>query len=354
MSFRLAICHLLPMFFISSFVAANDIPIPQLGNGSNYAEYWEQQFYFDTQTLLTSQFLIVNLSLSKHHGLMVATLKHYDGDQIVIKNGRKKSGWNFKNNPQTLNIFQHYLARDSSGFSLQLDNTAAEVDMRFTSLLTSINITEPNNADDLPAVTLYAPMASGNGRWRAGPEIGGTGKNGEWLTLGNAVGYGLHVRQTQKLADNLRKWHRITGLEIAGAYQPVFHQFVKPDGKSKTVLFLLNSHGPPIKFDNVNTVYDAGRNLWRVSAANSEWTLTGQVRVLEVLEVFNIEDHMNGIEKLIAGSLKNVKRSRAIASYHLTLSNVKTNENSNQITGKALFESIDIGEAKKPKRRRHR
>ena len=107
-------------YAVPQVAAAGPLVAPSLSDERDYSEYWEQQFLFDNNTLATSQFLIANLPFSKHHGMMVATLKEPDKDVVVIKNGRKRSGWAFEATEPKMTIFQHQLSGSSPDFNLQL------------------------------------------------------------------------------------------------------------------------------------------------------------------------------------------------------------------------------------------
>ncbi|MEX0298087.1 MAG: hypothetical protein AB3N28_03395, partial [Kordiimonas sp.] len=229
----------------SSSTIAGTIEQPRLYDDSDYNEYWEQQFLFDNGTMVTSQFLIANFPFSKQHGLMVATLKKTGSDAVIVKNGRKRDGWNFDETEPRLSIFQHELSGNHPGYLVRLDNTAAEVDVLYTSKAEAIPLTLEGNPLGLPELSIYAPTARAEGRWRAGPEIGGAGEEGNWEELGTGGGYGLHVVQKNSLNSSIRRWQRFTALSGDGDYAPIIHAFETPKGKHQSTLVLLNKGGEP-------------------------------------------------------------------------------------------------------------
>lgn len=331
--------------------AFGPITAPTLSDDSDYSEYWEQQFLFDNKTTATSQFLIANLPFSRHHGMMVATLKAPGEDVVVIKNGRKRSGWNFEADAQKLAIFQHELSSNAPGFKLQLHNTAAELDVSLSSPKGAIPIVEKNNKLGLPEVTLYAPTSRAFGRWRDGPEIGGPGPDGEWHEIGQGFGYGLHVVQKKVPNTVMKRWRRFTGAQEGGTYEPIFHAFETPKGDMHYALILISPSGKPMQFDVGE--FNAGSNEkeWKVKAKSGTAVLAGTLKLSDLLETFNLKDQLNGIEKLAAGSMADVTRFRYAASYALVLSEDGVDTS---LSGNAFAEDIQMGEVKAKRRRSRR
>jgi len=320
---------------------------PQLLNDSDYSEYWEQQFLFDDQTLVTSQFLIANLPFSKHHGMMVATLKQPEKKAIVIKNGRKRGGWAYDPMVPSLNIFQHTLKGVGPDFSMSLHNTAAELDVTFTTAAQGIAITSAGNKFGLPQITQYAPTAVASGRWRPGPEIGGVGPDGTWHDLGHSAGYGLHVVQKTS-PKNLRQWRRLIGTNSNNGYLPILHVFDAPDGGRHVVMILVSQSGETIAFQD--TAFESGA-LWAVKSHSNNTAIEGKITLNGQLELFNLKDQLSAIEQLAAGSMADVRRQRYTASYSLKY----TKDNMDiLINGNAIAEDIILGEAKPERRRRRR
>ena len=342
---------LLCFLFCGPQVFSRDIEEPKLLNGSAYSEYWEQQFLFTDKTLVTSQFLITNLPFSKHHGIMVGTLKEPSKESITIKNGRKRNGWEYNNLPSaTLSIFQHKLIADEQGYLMQLNNTAAEVDILFTKDYANINLIPDHEARRLPKVTLYAPTAQAYGRWRAGPEIGGAGENGSWNDLGWGFGYGIHVVHTEQPNKQMKKWVRFSGLTENGEAAPILHIFETPNGKQTRSLILLQEAKQPIIFEEI-TFKPTTPKSWYVSGRYADGTIEGEITISEALETFNLKDQLNAIEKLAAGSMADVARTKYLASYTF---NLQTAEGAQHLTGKALMEDILFGEEQKKRPRRRR
>ncbi len=319
---------------------------PILSDERGYAEYWEQQFYFDTGALLTSQFLITNLPISKHHGLMVASLKLPDEPAVIIKNGRGRDGWSFSKNEPKLAIFQHELEGAHPGYMLRLHNTAAEVDVLFNAKHELIELVPKDNDLSLPQITLYAPIVRSFARWRAGPEIGGPGPGGEWRLLGHGKGYGLHVIQRVPLARVLRRWVRVTPIESEGAFAPIIHHFETPSGGSRTEIILVPRFGAPEKLRDIVVRLDGAGGLTFDGGAG-----TGAITITTELETFLIKDQLSGIERLVAGLLADISRYRRLAKYKM---NFDVENERYSISGTALLEEILIGKERKNRRRTRR
>lgn len=330
---------------------ADSIGEPQLYDDSDYNEYWEQQFLFDNGTMVTSQFLIANFPFSKQHGLMVATLKKPGEDTVIVKNGRKRDGWNFDAAEPRLSIFQHELSGSYPGYFVRLNNTAAEVDVLFTSNEEAIPLISADNALGLPEMSLYAPIVRAEGRWRPGPEIGGAGIEGEWEKIGPGSGYGLHVVQRRNLNHSIRRWQRFSATSRAGGYAPILHAFETPNGEKKSVLLLLNGGDKPIRFDDIELTQNTSGTAWDISTKVGDASLTGTLTMENSIEDFQLKDHLNHLEQLVAGSLADISRRRFSTSYDLTLS---IGGNRTNISGKALAEDIILGKEKKKKRRSRR
>jgi len=326
------------------------ITAPLLSDNRDYSEYWEQQFLFDNKTLATSQFLIANLPFSKHHGMQVATLKQPRKDAVVIKNGRKRSGWNFSASEPMLTIFQHKLSGGTPDFSLQLHNTAAELDVSFAAPAGALPVVAAGNKLGLPQITLYAPTARAEARWRGGPEIGGPGPDGPWHEIGAGFGYGLHVVQQKVPNTVLSRWWRFTGAPSKAAVNPVLHAFETPKGKRYYALYLLADDGTSIRFD-VNEFKAEDNREWQLKAKADGKTLAGSITLSDKLETFNLKDQLNALEALAAGSVADVTRLRYAAVYKFELV-----ENSTKTTleGTALAEDILMGEIKEKRRRKRR
>lgn len=326
---------------------------PKLDRSSDYNEYWEQQFLFENNELLTSQFLITNLPLSRHHGIMLGSLKTPDNPSVIIKNGRGRDGWKFQEDGSSLSIFTHRIADRFSRYEMRLANTAAEVDVDFRTQVRAIELITPSDDVNLPRINLYVPLASGEGRWRMGPELTGDDSYDVWRDLKNGRGYALHVRQNAKPNSGLRKWYRLTSVAQGGdsANLPILHHFVTPEGREKTVLLLIQDEGIILRFDDVSFRQQAENDHWLISAQNDDYRVEGDVRYQDHLEQFDVADHLTGIEKLVAGSLASIQRKRSLVSYSLT---VHHNGASSVSTGKALMEDISLGQEKESKRRRLR
>ena len=339
------------VFAVSQCAAAAPLEAPSLSNQSDYSEYWEQQFLFDNNTVATSQFLIANLPFSKHHGMMVATLKEPGKEAVIIKNGRKRSGWNFADEEPQLSIFQHQLSGSTPSFKLQLHNTAAELDVNFSAKDDAIALVAADNKLGLPTVTLYAPSATAQARWRDGPEIGGPGPDGAWREIGAGRGYGIHVVQTKAPNAMMKRWRRFTSINSNGSQEPLLHAFETPDGETHFALLLVSKAGAPSRFDVEDFSFSEDGKSWHVKGYSGDRKLSGEMELGGLLETFNLKDQLNGLEKLAAGSMADVNRLRYTATYEFTITE---GEQKTVLRGKALAEDIQMGKVKAKRRRTRR
>lgn len=340
----------------SSLAQDQGIQPPSLGQQASYSEYWEQQFLFDDGTFATSQFLITNLPISKHHGIQIGTLVGNStqayGGRVIIKNGRPRDGWGFEPTKQSLSIFSHVLAGQHPGYLMRLANTAAELDVLFSAGEDAIELVAPNGPFGLPQITLYAPLSQAFARWRPGPEIGGDAEAIDWIKIGHGHGIGVHVRQTHELHKSIRRWTRMTGTKSsAGVPVPVLHQFVTPRGEASTVLLLLSLSSPPQRFDNVTLIEKKTGTTWNLQASMEGQRIIGTVVIDKPLDHFILKDHLSGIEKLVAGASADIDRTQTIARYTLSL---ETATGTKQLTGDAIFEDVIVGEGRRKRNRRLR
>ena len=337
---------------LSAGAIADGITEPKLLAGQGYSEYWEQQFLFDNGTFATSQFLITNLPLSTHHGLMVATLKTPGEETIVLKNGRRKSGWQYaKGDEPQLSIFQHRLASADLGFLVRLDNTAAEMDLLYRADSPAISLISEKNNLGLPAVTLYAPTAQVFGRWRKGPELGGEGYDGEWSSLGFGRGYGIHVVQRQDINIKVRRWVRVSSVSDQNIYEPIIHFFETHKKEQYAVLVFVSDQGDHITFENIAFIAGSQDGQWFLTAHRETMSVSGTIEFQQKLEVFELSKELTVIEKMVAGSTADIVRSRSIAHFSLVLDEEGTKT---KLAGRALLEDIMFGKKKKKRRRTRR
>jgi hypothetical protein len=352
------ICTLLPVFGVADRSIARDQGIrqPTLSDQPGHSEYWEQQFLFEDDTFVTSQFVITNLPLSKQHGIQVGTLLSENSPaadgRVVIKNGRPRDGWHYDPAEQALTIFSHSLTGKHPGYLMRLQNTSAELDVLFSAREDAIELVAPGGPLGLPAVTLYAPLARAFARWRAGPEIGGAGQAGDWTRIGHGRGFGLHVRQTRELHETVSRWRRLTGTRAdSGVLTPVLHQFVTPAGEEHTVLLLLSPFAPAKRLEDVALESTVDGSGWHLRASGGGHTLKGVITPQRPLDHFVLKDQLSGVEQLVAGASADVDRTQTLARYDLNLQGEK---GPTRLTGTAIFEDIRTGQPVRKRNRRLR
>ena len=307
---------------------------PDLDDEKQYSEYWEQQYLFDSGALLTSQFLIANLPLSEHHGMMVATLKLPGRETIVVKNGRNKDGWSYNGATKGLGIFQHEVWPENDAYLMRLKNTAAEVDAAISIVPDTAVVMPEGNAYGLPNITLYAAPAIAFGRWRAGPEIGGEGDEGDWTPLGIGVGYGLHVRQSKAPNAVIKRWQKFIPTENSSATVPILNFFEFWDGRTVAVLLLHRQKNgwwrQVVECSTATEIADAS-----VACSNDETSIDGTFGKATQVEEFNLQDELNVFEKMAAGSLADISRMRAKVPYRLR---IEIDQDVLDLQGEALLE----------------
>lgn len=325
---------------------------PTLENEKQYSEYWEQQYLFDSGALLTSQFLIANLPISEHHGMVVATLKLPERETIVVKNGRNREGWSYNQASRGLGIFQHKIWPENDAYLMRLKNTAAEVDAAISIVPDTAVIMPEGNAYGLPNITLYAAPAIAFGRWRAGPEIGGEGSEGDWVRLGLGVGYGLHVRQSRAPNAVIKRWQKFIPIENSSATVPILNFFEFWDGRTVAVVLLHQEKSgwlrQVLECSTATEIADAS-----VTCSNDETSIEGSFGTAMQIEEFNLQDELNVLEKMAAGSLADISRTRAKVPYQLR---IKIDQDDLDLQGEALvedneFKAYDEGQRKKRRRR---
>ena len=344
--------YLMGLFWLQCVPLQADDFTPTLSKGSGYNEYWEQQFLFDGDILLTSQFLITNIPLSRNHGIMLASIKEPNAPSLLIKNGRSRSGWSHNAEIPLLAIFQHELKGPFPNYQLTLDNTAAQAIVDFKTLANPIELMASDNPDNLPAITLYIPAAVATGKWRKGPANRAGDSYGDWHQLTNGSGYALHARQTAESSTSLSRWIRLNGLvQRANERVPILHQFHKRDGSKHTILLILKNGEIEARFEGVELKDSSSSDTLVIRAMDSEWQIKGTIIKRKLLEEFNIEDHLNGVEKLVAGPTVKVERQRFVTSYNISIASEQGVE---LLSGDALMEDIILPQPKQSKRRRVR
>lgn len=343
-----------------TFAIDNNSPL--MLKDDNYTEYWEQYFYLNDGSLVTSQFLVANFPwpVGDDHGIMLGTLVTPEGKQYVIKNGRDLGKWGYDTNNLDIFIHTHTLKKTENGYSLHLENTMGVVDLTLQSHQGPFNHKKYSSEDGTIETSFYAPYLTGFGNWQLGQEAGfnpaGPVHNAESLT-----GFGVHVVMTDKVDKFIKNWARVISVNDEGP-KLFISAINRPDGSEDFILKLLDKNNIIDSFSNIKINYlnmtkEKDGNYPKaieISASGDKGTIAGTIQLTQKITYFNLNDHLNFFEKSFAKSNPSVSNFRYLADYNLVY---KTNEEEKSLIGKALTEYVDIMPPKKistPRRRNRR
>jgi len=326
---------------------------PTLSGKSKYNEYWEQYFIFEDGTLITSQFLVINFPFNKHRGIMLSNVVRPDGTTYIIKNGRKKGEWS--TNPDKLDFrfsrsVDHYLRGTAPNYEMRLKNTTGQADLKMTSVLEPIDLgTYPGRKKSNMSSTIYAPHFEATGTFKPGPEVV-PNDDAPMIDLGNAQGFGMHVRSDGQMDYLVDDWLRVFGLTDKNnpdAPQMILSSISRPKGQKDNMLRLRGKDGYLDSFtDIIVTVLEEkqdDRSTYptkiRISADSDKGKLIGEIDFTKKLEHFRIDDHLSSLERTLYKIFPSVLRYRYLADYNLLYT---TDQGTTKITGKALSEYANV------------
>lgn len=348
--------------FLLNYTLANSHEIsdvrPMMLEDKNYTEYWEQYFYLDDGSLVTSQFLVANFPwpVGKKHGIMLGSLITPDGELYVIKNGRKLGKWGFQEDSLDMFIHSHKLKGSAEDLNIRLENTMAIVDLKLKSLQNTLNHKSFSSKDGYIETSFYAPSLTGDGSWQLGKEAGFK-PLGPVHNIKHATGFGVHVLMTDKVDKLISNWTRVMGISKEGE-KPFLSSITRPDGSKDIILKLFNGSQIVDNFTDIKIEFqdmteenkiEYPKSI-KISAKGQKGTLNGTVNFTRKMDHFNLTEHLNFFEKTFARSSPSVTNFRYIGDYNLIY---KTPDGEKILTGKALSEYTDISAQKKaPKKRR--
>lgn len=333
---------------------------PALLDDDNYSEFWQQVFLFEDGTFVTSEFLILNLGFSTHHGIMLSTLVRPNGDRYIIKNGRTRSGWNYQSDPFSIQIYQHSLASSPEGLVLNLHNSTAQVNLNLTT------VAQPWDAVRYEAgrngwqeVTFYAPALLAEGYWTPGPASGLDETDQIPIELKGGYGYGVHSIQSAKLHEIMSSWLKVFAYGNENQARPFINSIVRQDGIEENTMTLYQGGLADQTFENIEMhIVDTQEiegtlvpYVIEVTASDGATSLSGTLQLSEILETFVLNDHLNMLERAAARSEPKLKRYRFRAEYDFV---IVGNDTTVEITGNALSEYIDVVPPQAAPRRRSR
>lgn len=336
----------------------NDIR-PLMSEEKNYTEYWEQYFYLNDGSLVTSQFLVANFPwpVGKDHGIMLGTLVTPEGELYVIKNGRNLGDWGFKENTLDMFLHTHRLNGSGNDLNVHLENTMAVVDLTLKSEIASFQHNSFSSEKGFIETSFYAPSLSGHGNWQLGEEAGFE-PSGPVHNADKVDGFGVHVLMTDKVDQLIKNWTRVVGLGTG--MRPFLSAITRPDDFEDIIFKLFEGNetidtfkNVKIKFENITKEKDVNYpKKLKISADGENGKIEGEITFTKKMDHFNLTDHLNFFEKSFAKSNPRVTNFRYIADYNLVY---KTSEGEKILNGKAISEYTDIqaaGSAKKKRRRR--
>lgn len=351
------------LFYAQSGVAQEvNASRPAMLQNDNYTEYWEQHFYLDDGTLITSQFLAANFPwpVGKDHGIMLGSLVTPEGKLYVIKNGRDLGEWGFDQDVLDIFIHTHRLKGVSNDYSVHLENTMGIVDLELKSNQAPIKHKRYESDNGFIETSFYAPSLTGKGNWQLGPEAGFK-PSGPVNNIEKADGFGVHVLMTDKIDMLMKNWTRVIGIGDS-QIKPFISALTRPDDNKDINFRLFDGNNlldnfSNVKIENKNMTKEKDAfypKLIEISASSEKGTITGTIKYSKKLAHFNLTEHLNFFEKSFARSNPMVANFRYLVDYDLVY---KTSEGEKNLTGKALSEYTDISPAKKApakKRRRSR
>ncbi|MDG1708915.1 MAG: hypothetical protein P8H03_09145 [Emcibacteraceae bacterium] len=327
----------------------------------NYTEYWEQYFYLNDGSLVTSQFLVANFPwpVGKDHGIMLGTLITPEGELYVIKNGRGLGDWGYKEDALDIFLHTHRLSGNGDDVNVHLENTMAVIDLSLKSEIKPLKHNRYSSEDGFIETSFYAPSMVGHGNWQLGEEAGFE-PSGPVHNADKVDGFGVHVTMTDKVDKLIKNWTRVSG--IGTGPKPFLSAITRPDDKEEIIFKLFDGDQTldtfkdvKINFDNMTKEKDATYpKKLKISAVGQNGKIEGVVTFTKKMDHFSLTDHLNFFEKSFAKSNPRVTNFRYIADYNLVY---KTSEGETVLSGKALSEYTDIqaaGSNAKKKRRRSR
>ena len=335
---------------------------PLMLKSKNYTEYWEQFFYLSDGSLITSQFLVANFPwpVGNEHGVMLGTLVTPEGKLYVIKNGRNRENWGYNEKELDFFIHTHRLKTIDNGYSIHLENSMASIDLQLKSNQLPLSHKKFSSSNGFMETSFYAPSLIGNGKWQLGPEAGFESM-GPVQTIDQASGFGVHVIMTDTADQLIKHWVRILGIGNADI-KPFLSSITRPNGDEEIILKLFNANEEFDSFKDVDITFDniiiekgvSYPTTINISAKSNNGNLNGTFKYTKKIAHFNLNEHLNFLEKSISKTNPLVNSFRYLVDYSLVY---KTAEGEKTFASKALSEYTNITSStitSQKKRRRNR
>ena len=340
---------------------AMDNTKPLMLEDKYYKEYWEQYFLFEDGTFVSSQFTVANLPwpVGKEHGILVATVVSPEGERTIIKNGRNPDKWGFDPEKFDLSLHTHRLKSDGDTYNFHIGTEG-------TNVYDIIGKTEVFALDNGRVIgkkgymdsSIYLPYFDGTGSWNVRPD-----KKQPFATgAGKVQGFGTHVLFTGRVETLLKSWLRVNGLRREDNSQPLpfISAIENLDGSKTVTLTLKKATGEVKNFSDIRIEYKDFKEgkkkstyptVIELTAEHEGETLSGTIRFTRKIDHFNINEHLNFLERSFTRTRASVTNYRYIADYDLSY---VTEKGATKLTGKALSEYKDILPPKKKKSKRRK
>ncbi|MDH3639681.1 MAG: hypothetical protein OES09_14645 [Gammaproteobacteria bacterium] len=328
---------------------------PQFLSAERYTEGWDQYFYFDDGSLLSTHFLVTNLGIGDHRGLVVGTLVRTDGTTLTIKNGRARRDWSHATDQLDMRIASHELAQRPGHYRLYLNNASGEIEVNFRAISEPWRIGrtwEDASRGHYQSVSVYAPMANAEGRFRLGPRSGGDPVNEPWSTLGAGRGFGLRYANSVALASIATDWLRVFPLGSEQTLAPALNAISKTDGGRGAQFAIVNpKDGRLRQADTVVVEYESieiARHRGRihevpaklsVRGRGSGFSVSGTIVPVRFLHKFDLVKELKPIERFIVQFMTTPVHFRYLADYDIDFT---SDGSTSRLTGKALVEFLSL------------
>ncbi len=351
----------LPPVTLSTFFEPHEYPLdafetrPLFLSGERYSEGWDQYFYFPDGSLLASHFLVTNFGLGDHRGLVVGTLVRADGTTLTIKNGRARKEWTFSDDRLRLHIASHELAQEPGGFRLYLKNASGEIEADFEPLSEPWRIGrtfQGSNGETAQRVSVYAPTARVEARYRLGPRSGGDPLHEPWTDLGEGSGFALRYINAVALGSLAAGWLRAFPLHGTESRAPALTVVAKPEGGHENRFAIIDrktGHTRPL--DSVRTEYQSFHTVSHgnemhdvpreivVAASGPGFSVSGNMVTSQFLHKFDLVEELKPVERFFVKFTTTPVHFRYLADYDFV---IDSDGSTDRLTGKALVEFLSL------------
>lgn len=328
---------------------------PELLSGKRYSEGWDQHFAFDDGSLLSTHFIITNLGIGDHRGLVIGTLIRPDGNTLTIKNGRARKDWSFSSDRLDLRLASHQLSVADGRYRLFLKNASGEIEVAFDALAPPWRMGrtwEDHDEEAYQRLTAYAPAATATGRFRLGPRSGADPENEPWTSLGEGRGFGLRYVNSVALAGIAKDWVRVFPLRGKPGPAPALSALWDADRGHRAQFALIDGHGGLLQeADDVSVEYASLENIshqgqiyavpdkLRVTGRGPGFSFSGTIASERFLQTFDLVEELKPVERFFVRFTKTPVHFRFLADYEIDLT---AGQDTSRLIGTALMEVLSF------------